>query len=60
MSESPSLSFGVLLRRLRTAAGLTQEELADAAKVSYRSISDLERGVNRSPRRDMPGFWLMP
>jgi tetratricopeptide (TPR) repeat protein/transcriptional regulator with XRE-family HTH domain len=52
MSEASPLSFGAFLRRLRTAAGLTQEQLADAAKVSYRSISDLERGVNRSPRRD--------
>jgi transcriptional regulator with XRE-family HTH domain/tetratricopeptide (TPR) repeat protein len=46
------MSFGGLLRTLRTAAGLTQEELAEAARVSYRSISDLERGVSRSPRRD--------
>ncbi len=46
------VSFGSLLRSLRTAAGLTQEELAEAARVSYRSISDLERGVSRSPRRD--------
>jgi tetratricopeptide (TPR) repeat protein/transcriptional regulator with XRE-family HTH domain len=46
------VSFGGLLRSLRTAAGLTQEELAEAARVSYRSISDLERGVSKSPRRD--------
>lgn len=46
------VSFGSLLRSLRTAAGLTQEELAEAARVSYRSISDLERGVSRFPRRD--------
>jgi tetratricopeptide (TPR) repeat protein/transcriptional regulator with XRE-family HTH domain len=52
MSESPPVSFGGLLRSLRTAAGLTQEELAEAARVSYRSISDLERGVSRFPRRD--------
>jgi tetratricopeptide (TPR) repeat protein/transcriptional regulator with XRE-family HTH domain len=52
VSESPPVSFGGLLRSLRTAAGLTQEELAEAARVSYRSISDLERGVSRSPRRD--------
>ena len=45
-------AFGSLLRSLRTAAGLTQEELAEAARVSYRSISDLERGISRSPRRD--------
>ncbi|MBO0806208.1 MAG: helix-turn-helix domain-containing protein [Nocardiopsaceae bacterium] len=52
MSELPQVSFGDLLRSLRTAAGLTQEELAEAARMSYRSISDLERGVSRSPRRD--------
>jgi transcriptional regulator with XRE-family HTH domain len=52
MSESPPVSFGGLLRSLRMAAGLTQEELAEAARVSYRSISDLERGVSRFPRRD--------
>jgi transcriptional regulator with XRE-family HTH domain len=42
--------FGVLLRQLREAAGLTQEELADAARMSPRSVSDLERGVSRTPR----------
>jgi tetratricopeptide (TPR) repeat protein/transcriptional regulator with XRE-family HTH domain len=52
VSESLPVPFGGLLRSLRTAAGLTQEELADAARVSYRSISDLERGVSRFPRRD--------
>jgi transcriptional regulator with XRE-family HTH domain len=52
MSELPAVSFGSLLRSLRAAAGLTQEELAEAARVSYRSVSDLERGVSRSPRRD--------
>jgi transcriptional regulator with XRE-family HTH domain len=52
MSELLPVSFGGLLRSLRTAAGLTQEELAEAARVSYRSVSDLERGVSRFPRRD--------
>ena len=52
MSEPLAVSFGSLLRSLRTAAGLTQEELAEAARVSFRSISDLERGVSRSPHRD--------
>jgi class 3 adenylate cyclase/tetratricopeptide (TPR) repeat protein len=31
-------------------AGLTQEELAERARLSARAISDLERGVNRSAR----------
>jgi tetratricopeptide (TPR) repeat protein/transcriptional regulator with XRE-family HTH domain len=52
MSESLPMSFGGLLRSLRMAAGLTQEELAEAARMSYRSVSDLERGVSRFPRRD--------
>jgi transcriptional regulator with XRE-family HTH domain len=45
-------SFGVSLRRLRTEAGLTQEELAQAAQVSLRTVSDLERGINSTARRD--------
>jgi len=45
-------SFGELLRTLRTNAGMTQEELAGAATVSARAISDLERGVNMTARKD--------
>ena len=41
-----------MLRQLRTEARLTQEELAEAAKVSPRSVSDLERGINRTARKD--------
>ena len=46
------LGFGGLLRRLRDEAGLTQEELAEAAGVSQRAVSDLERGINRTARKD--------
>ncbi|MEV4352745.1 helix-turn-helix transcriptional regulator, partial [Actinoplanes sp. NPDC049596] len=42
--------FGALLRRLRIAADLTLEQLAEASGVSDRGISDMERGVSRSPR----------
>src|SRR6266516_5751922 len=45
-------SFGDLLRTYRTAAGLTQEELAARAGMSARGISDLERGVRRTPYRE--------
>jgi transcriptional regulator with XRE-family HTH domain len=48
----PALSFAGLLRRFRTGARLTQEELAEAAGLSPRSVSDLERGVNRTARKD--------
>jgi transcriptional regulator with XRE-family HTH domain len=46
------LGFGGLLRQLRDDAGLTQEELAEAASLSPRSVSDLERGINRTARKD--------
>jgi transcriptional regulator with XRE-family HTH domain len=45
-------SFGTLLRRYRVAAGLTQEELAERARLSRRSITALERGTSHTPRRD--------
>jgi tetratricopeptide (TPR) repeat protein/transcriptional regulator with XRE-family HTH domain len=41
-----------LLRQLRAEAGLTQEELAEAAGVSPRSVSNLERGINRTAHKD--------
>jgi len=44
--------FAALLRRLRLAAGMTQEELAQLSGVSVRSISDLERAINLTARRD--------
>jgi transcriptional regulator with XRE-family HTH domain len=52
VAEQPALSFAGLLRRLRAEARLTQEELAEAAGVSPRSVSDLERGINRTARKD--------
>ncbi|HEV2235038.1 MAG TPA: AAA family ATPase, partial [Ktedonobacterales bacterium] len=44
--------FGDVLKHLRTAAGLTQEALAERAGISARGISALERGINTAPRRD--------
>jgi transcriptional regulator with XRE-family HTH domain len=52
MGEQPALRFAGLLRQLRVEAGLTQEELAEAAGLSPRSVSDLERGINRTARKD--------
>jgi predicted ATPase/DNA-binding XRE family transcriptional regulator len=42
--------FGLLLKRHRLSAGLSQEALAERAGVSWRTISDLERGVKQGPR----------
>ena len=52
MTEQSFLSFAALLRQLRGEAKLTQEELAEAAGLSPRGISDLERGINRTARKD--------
>ncbi|WP_299539303.1 helix-turn-helix transcriptional regulator [uncultured Streptomyces sp.] len=43
--------FGQRLRLLRTAAGLSQEALSDAAGVSVRALADMERGRTRGPQR---------
>ncbi|MBV9094526.1 MAG: helix-turn-helix transcriptional regulator [Streptosporangiaceae bacterium] len=52
VAEQAAPRFGGLLRQLRTDAGLTQEELAEAAGLSPRSVSDLERGINLTARKD--------
>ena len=44
--------FGVLLRQFRLAAGLSQEALAERARVSTQGVSALERGTRRTPQRD--------
>ena len=50
MEGQPELGFAELLRQLRTEAQLTQEELAEAASLSARSVSDLERGSTGPPQ----------
>src|ERR1700722_19571799 len=56
MAKQPAGRFAELLQRLRVRTGLTQEELAVAADVSPRTVSDLERGINRTARRDTAGL----
>ena len=51
MAEPPT-GFAGLLRKLRREAGLTQEELAEAAVLSVRAVSYLERGVVTSPQKE--------
>src|SRR6516225_3602971 len=52
MDAPPSRTFGDLLRRYRLAAGLTQEELAERARLSLHAVSDLERGARNRPWRE--------
>ncbi|HTE83992.1 MAG TPA: helix-turn-helix transcriptional regulator, partial [Dehalococcoidia bacterium] len=49
MAEPETTSFRALLRQYRLAAGLSQEALAEKARLSRRAISDLERGARRAP-----------
>ena len=49
---SGSSDFGALLRRYRLAAGLSQEALAERARMSSDGVSALERGHRRTPQRE--------
>ena len=44
--------FGTLLRKYRLAAGLSQEALAERARMSTNGIGALERGYRRTPQRE--------
>jgi predicted ATPase/transcriptional regulator with XRE-family HTH domain len=44
--------FGALLRQFRLDAGITQQELAERAKLSVEAIGTLERGTRTRPHRD--------
>jgi class 3 adenylate cyclase len=55
MSVGEPQTFALLVREYRLAAGLTQEELAERAGISARSVSDLERGLNQVPHKDTVG-----
>jgi transcriptional regulator with XRE-family HTH domain len=52
MDKAEDRPFGAVLRAHRLAAGLSQEELAERAHLSRRTVSDLERGVTTAPYRD--------
>jgi predicted ATPase/transcriptional regulator with XRE-family HTH domain len=45
-------NFGTLLRQFRFEAGITQQELAERAKLSVEAIGLLERGARTRPRRE--------
>src|SRR5882757_7757104 len=51
IGEGTSAEFGRLLTRHRRKAGLTQDMLAERAKMSGQAISALERGIRQFPRR---------
>ncbi|MGC2407047.1 MAG: tetratricopeptide repeat protein [Candidatus Cybelea sp.] len=44
--------FGTLLKRLRLQAGLSQEQLAERARISAKAVGSYERGDRRAPHRN--------
>jgi transcriptional regulator with XRE-family HTH domain len=44
-SPNPKTAFGVAVRHLRLAKQISQEELADRAKIHRTYIGDVERGT---------------
>jgi predicted ATPase/DNA-binding XRE family transcriptional regulator len=52
MKEAPAGDFGTLLRTFRASAGLSQEELAERARISVQAVSALERGFRKNPYRE--------
>jgi predicted ATPase/DNA-binding XRE family transcriptional regulator len=52
MARDSGEDLGDLLRRHRTGSGLTQEELAERAAISTRTISDIERGLRKMVYRE--------
>ena len=52
VAEQAALTFAELLRQLRDEAGLTQEDLAAAAGLHSRTISDLERDRSQTAHKD--------
>ncbi|WP_212820017.1 ATP-binding protein [Polymorphospora rubra] len=51
-AQDHDAGFGRLLQRVRRAARLTQEELAERSGVAVRTISDIERGKVRTAQRE--------
>ena len=52
MDRAELSRFGEVLKRYRGAAGLSQQELAERARMTAQGISALERGVRRMPYKE--------
>jgi len=52
MGQGEDGAFGLLLRRHRVVAGLSQEQLAERSGLTAQGISALERGLRRAPYPD--------
>jgi predicted ATPase/transcriptional regulator with XRE-family HTH domain len=52
VAVSTAAPLAALIRDRRTSSRLTQEELAERAGISVRTVSDIERGLRRSVYKD--------
>jgi predicted ATPase/transcriptional regulator with XRE-family HTH domain len=52
VTSEETAPFAEVLRELRLAAGLSQQALAERARMSPGGVSVLERGIRRAPYRD--------
>jgi tetratricopeptide (TPR) repeat protein/transcriptional regulator with XRE-family HTH domain len=52
MADDSVSALAVLLRQLRQGARMTQEDLAEAARISVRTVSDMERGLTRTAHKE--------
>jgi predicted ATPase/DNA-binding XRE family transcriptional regulator len=52
LTSDARLPFGTLLRQLRIEAGLSQEALAERARISLDTVGALERGRRQAPHRE--------
>ena len=52
IADSTRSAFGPVLRRYRIVAELSQEDLAERARIGVATVSALERGTRRAPHRD--------
>jgi predicted ATPase/DNA-binding XRE family transcriptional regulator len=52
VKESGRSRFGELLREFRLAVDLSQEQLAERARISVDAVGALERGVHQAPHRE--------
>ena len=52
MEQEIDDTLGASLKKLRLSAGMTQEELAERAGISARTVSDVERGLRNAVHHD--------
>ena len=52
------MTTGEKIKQARTAAGLTQKDLAARLEIVPNTISQYENGTNRNPPEDLGGYWL--